>query len=61
MKAGEFPDGSRTLRAKIDMAADNINLRDPVLYRILRTSSPHWRHMVYLPDVRLGTRSKRLD
>ena len=36
MKAGEFPDGSRTLRAKIDMAADNINLRDPVLYRILR-------------------------
>ncbi len=36
MKAGEYPDGSRTLRAKIDMAADNINLRDPVLYRILR-------------------------
>jgi glutaminyl-tRNA synthetase len=36
MRAGKFPDGSRTLRAKIDMAADNINLRDPVLYRILR-------------------------
>ena len=36
MRAGEDPDGSRTLRAKIDMAADNINLRDPVLYRILR-------------------------
>jgi len=35
MKAGEFPDGSRTLRAKIDMAAPNINLRDPVLYRVL--------------------------
>src|SRR5205085_2122004 len=35
MKAGEFPDGSRTLRAKIDMAAPNINMRDPVLYRIL--------------------------
>ncbi|TWU20824.1 glutamine--tRNA ligase/YqeY domain fusion protein [Bythopirellula polymerisocia] len=34
MKAGEFPDGSRTLRAKIDMAAPNINLRDPVMYRI---------------------------
>ena len=34
MRAGEFPDGSRTLRAKIDMAAGNINLRDPVLYRI---------------------------
>jgi glutaminyl-tRNA synthetase len=35
MKAGEFPDGSRTLRAKIDMASPNFNLRDPVLYRIL--------------------------
>jgi glutaminyl-tRNA synthetase len=35
MKAGEFPDGSRTLRAKIDMAAPNLNMRDPVLYRIL--------------------------
>jgi len=36
MAAGEFPDGSRTLRAKIDMASPNINLRDPVIYRILR-------------------------
>jgi glutaminyl-tRNA synthetase len=36
MRAGEFPDGSRTLRAKIDMGSPNINLRDPVLYRILR-------------------------
>jgi len=35
MKAGEFPDGSRTLRAKIDMGSPNLNLRDPVLYRIL--------------------------
>ena len=35
MKAGEFPDGSRTLRAKIDMAAKNLNMRDPVMYRIL--------------------------
>jgi glutaminyl-tRNA synthetase len=34
MRAGEFPDGARTLRAKIDMASPNINLRDPVLYRI---------------------------
>jgi len=38
MRAGEFPDGSRTLRAKIDMAAGNINLRDPVMYRILHAS-----------------------
>src|SRR3989304_3456465 len=34
MRVGEFPDGSRTLRAKIDMASGNINLRDPVMYRI---------------------------
>jgi len=38
MKAGEFPDGSRTLRAKVDMASPNLNMRDPVLYRILRAS-----------------------
>lgn len=38
MKAGEFPDGSRVLRAKIDMASPNLNMRDPVLYRIQRTS-----------------------
>jgi glutaminyl-tRNA synthetase len=35
MRSGEFPDGSRTLRAKIDMASPNLNLRDPVMYRIL--------------------------
>jgi glutaminyl-tRNA synthetase len=35
MRSGEFPDGARTLRAKIDMASPNINLRDPVMYRIL--------------------------
>ena len=35
MRAGEFPDGARTLRAKIDMASPNLNMRDPVMYRIL--------------------------
>ncbi len=38
MRQGEFPDGSRTLRAKIDMASPNLNLRDPVMYRILHAS-----------------------
>ena len=40
MRAGEFPNGARVLRAKIDMAAGNINLRDPVLYRILHAEHP---------------------
>jgi glutaminyl-tRNA synthetase len=38
MRAGEFPDGSRTLRAKIDMAHPNLNMRDPVMYRILHAA-----------------------
>ena len=40
MKRGEFPDGSRVLRARIDMASPNLNLRDPVLYRILHAEHP---------------------
>jgi len=40
MRKGEFPDGSRVLRAKIDMTSPNINLRDPVLYRILHADHP---------------------
>ena len=41
MKAGEFPDGTRVLRAKIDMASPNFNMRDPVMYRILHADHPH--------------------
>lgn len=41
MRAGEFPDGTRVLRAKIDMASPNMNLRDPVMYRIIHASHPH--------------------
>jgi len=41
MKQGEFPDGSRVLRAKIDMASTNLNMRDPIMYRILHV--PHQR------------------
>jgi glutaminyl-tRNA synthetase len=41
MRAGEFPEGSKTLRAKIDMAHPNLNMRDPVMYRIMRV--PHYR------------------
>jgi len=41
MKAGEFPDGARTLRARIDMAHPNLNMRDPVMYRILHAA--HYR------------------
>ena len=40
MRAGEFPDGSRVLRAKIDMASSNLNMRDPVMYRILHAEHP---------------------
>ena len=41
MKNGDFPDGSKVLRAKIDMASPNINMRDPVIYRISRTTHHH--------------------
>ncbi|MFC1782170.1 glutamine--tRNA ligase/YqeY domain fusion protein [Planctomycetota bacterium] len=40
MRAGEFADGSRTLRAKIDMSSDNMNMRDPVIYRVLHAEHP---------------------
>ena len=57
MRAGEFEDGAHVLRAKIDMASGNMNMRDPVMYRIRKT--PHQRtgrRVVHLPDVRLGAR-----
>jgi glutaminyl-tRNA synthetase len=41
MKGGEFPDGAKVLRAKIDMSASNLNLRDPVIYRIIHAAHPH--------------------
>ncbi len=41
MRAGEFADGTKVLRAKIDMASPNMNLRDPVIYRILHATHPH--------------------
>lgn len=41
MNKGEFPDGAMVLRAKIDMASDNMHFRDPIMYRIIHT--PHWR------------------
>ena len=60
MRAGEFPDGSRVLRAKIDMASPNLNLRDPTMYRIRKVA--HHRtgeRVVHLPDVRLRPRRSR--
>lgn len=41
MRAGDFPDGAKVLRARIDMSAANLNLRDPVLYRIIHAPHPH--------------------
>ena len=59
MRAGEFPDGARVLRAKIDMASPNLNMRDPIMYRIIH-EPPHHRTgdawCIY-PDVRLGARA----
>jgi glutaminyl-tRNA synthetase len=48
MRAGEFPNGARTLRARIDMTSGNINLRDPVLYRILHAEHPRTGDQWYI-------------
>ena len=62
MRAGEFPDGARVLRARIDMAAPNINLRDPVLYRIVHArASAHGRRLVRLSHLRLRARAVGRD
>ena len=62
MEKGEFPDGTRTLRAKIDMASPNINMRDPVMYRIKHADAPSLgRQVVHLPVVRLHARPERFD
>lgn len=53
MQAGEFADGAHIVRAKIDMAAPNINLRDPAIYRIRHAAPQYWRQVVRLSDVHL--------
>ena len=60
MKAGEFPEGSRVLRAKIDMASPNMHLRDPIMYRILHQTHHRTgdRWSIY-PYLRLGPRTER--
>ena len=53
MRAGEFPDGAHVLRARIDMSAKNMKMRDPLLYRIRHeTPLSPGRRLVHLPDVR---------
>jgi glutaminyl-tRNA synthetase len=56
MRKGEFPNGARVLRAKIDMASGNINLRDPVLYRILHSQHPRRKRLVHLSELRFRAR-----
>ena len=51
MKNGEFEDGSKVLRAKIDMASPNINMRDPVIYRVAHMTHHNTGDNVHLPNV----------
>jgi glutaminyl-tRNA synthetase len=62
MRAGEFADGAYSVRAKVDMASPNMNMRDPVLYRIRHSyAPPDRRQVVYLPDLRLHPLHFRRD
>ena len=62
MRAGEFEDGTHVLRARIDMASGNINMRDPTLYRIRHSDAlQNRKQVVYLPDVRLYSLPVGLD
>ena len=52
MREGKYADGEKVLRAKIDMASPNMNMRDPVIYHRSHQPSQYWRQMVHLSDVR---------
>lgn len=58
MKLGEFPDGERVLRVKIDMALQILNMRDPILYRIAHTSHHNTGDKWYLSNVRFCTSTR---
>ena len=56
MRDGKFPDGSKTLRAKIDMASPNMNMRDPAIYRIVRAHHHRQVCLLYTSGLQAGVR-----